>query len=187
MILRYQEREREKFAADMGKVDKDNIWFSPDTTPVGAVRKAFETIGVATVAKSAFEAVDIGYMRRSDGITMNRDRLLYDAKARALELSKDYVAPEMREDIHLGGAGAQMALKLAVSDLRKSGKATPYDVVVSDHLASVLSGGDNDYLDPLSEKDMLKLELSEFMKLLHHDGTLDRIEHMLSTGKPLRN
>jgi len=187
MILRYQEREKEKFAKDMGKIGKDNIWFSPDTTPVGAVRKAFETIGVATVAKSAFEAQDIGYFRYSDGISMNRDRLLFDAKKRAVEMAKDYTPPEKAEDIRLGGAGAKMALDLAVSDLRKSGKATPYDVVVSDHLANVLSGGDKDYTETLSEDDLIKLELSEFMKLLRHDGTLDRIEHMLSKGKPLRN
>lgn len=187
MILRYQERERAKFAKDMGKIGKDNIWFSPDTTPVGAVRQAFETIGMATVAKSAQEAVDIGYFRDSDGISMNRDRLLYDAKQRALALADGYTAPEKRDNIRLGGAGAKMALDLAVSDLRKSGKATPYDVVVSDHLASVLSGGDKDYTETLSEDDLISLELEEFMKLLRHDGTLERIEHMLETGKPLRN
>lgn len=187
MILRYQERERAKFAKDMGKIGKDNIWFSPDTTPVGAVRQAFETIGMATVAKSAQEAVDIGYFRDSDGISMNRDRLLYDAKQRALALADGYTAPEKRDNIRLGGAGAKMALDLAVSDLRKSGKATPYDVVVSDHLANVLSGGDKDYTETLSEDDLINLELEEFMKLLRHDGTLERIEHMLETGKPLRN
>lgn len=187
MILRFQERERAKFAKDMGKIGKKNIWFSPDTTPVGAPRKAFETIGTATVAKSAFDAVDIGYLRESDGITMNRDRLLYDAKARALKMTEGYAPPEKAEHIHLGGAGAKLALDLAVSDLQKSGKATPYDGVVSDHLAAVLSGGDKDYKDALSEDDLLKLELSEFMKLLRHDGTLERIEHMLTTGKPLRN
>ena len=187
MILRYQERERAKFSKDMDAIGKDNIWFSPDTTPVGATRKAFETIGVATVAKSAHEAIDIGYMRHSDGVTMNRDRLLFDAKTRALDLAKDYKPPEKVENIRLGGAGAKTALDLAVSDLRKSGKATPYDVVVSDHLASVLSGGSADYTEELSEDDLIKLELSEFMKLLHHDGTFARIEHMLEKGKPLRN
>ncbi len=187
MILRYQERERAKFAHDMAEIGKGNVWFSPDTTPVGAVRKAFETIGMATVAKSAQEAVDIGYFRETDGITMNRDRLLYDAKKRALELANGYAAPEKRTDIRLGGDGAKMALDLAVSDLRKSGKATPYDVVVSDHLATVLSGGDKDYTETLTEDDLLKLELREFMKLLHNEGTLERIEHMLGTGKPLRN
>jgi len=187
LLLRFQERERAKFSKDMGKIGKDNIWFSPDTTPVGAPRKAFETIGVATVSKSAFEAIDIGYFRESDGITMNRDRLLYDAKQRALGMVEGYAPPEKREDIRLGGAGAKLALDLAVSDLRKSGKATPYDVVVSDHLSTVLSGGSADYTDTLSEDDLLKLELDEFMKLLHQEGTLDRIEHMLAVGKPLRN
>ena len=187
MILRYQERERAKFASDVGKIDQETLWFSPDTTPVGAVRKAFETIGMATVAKSAQEALDIGYFRETDGITMNRDRLLYDAKMRALELSDTYQPSEKQENIHLGGAGAKTALDLAVSDLHKAGKATPYDVVVSDHLATVLSGGDKDYTESLSEDDLLKLELDEFMKLLRHDGTLERIEHMLETGKPLRN
>ncbi|MBI1301385.1 MAG: 3-hydroxyacyl-CoA dehydrogenase [Alphaproteobacteria bacterium] len=187
MILRYQERERAQFKKNMEPIGKKNIWFSPDTTPVGAVRKAFETIGVATVAKSAHEAIDIGYFRHSDGVTMNRDRLLYDAKQKALSLAKDYQPPKKREDIRLGGAGAKAALDLAVSDLRKAGKATPYDVVVSDHLATVLSGGDKDYTQSLSEDDLIKLELVEFMKLLHNQGTLDRIEHMLESGKPLRN
>ncbi len=187
MILRFQEREKEKFAKDLGKIDKESLWFSPDTTPVGAVRKAFETIGMATVAKSAFDAIDIGYFRHTDGVTMNRDRLLYDAKQRALKMADGYEAPEKVDNIRLGGAGAKLALEMAVGDMRKSGVATPYDVVVSGHLANVLSGGKKDYTETLTEDELLKLELSEFMHLLRHDGTLDRIEHMLSTGKPLRN
>ena len=187
MILRFQEREKAQHKSTIDKFGRDAVWFSPSTTPVGAVRKAFETIGMATVAKSAFEAQDIGYFRETDGISMNRDRLLYDAKARALELAENYEAPEKAEDIRIGGTGAKMALDLAVSDLRKSGKATPHDVVVSDHLATVLSGGDKDYTETLTEDDLLKLELDEFMKLLKYEGTLARIEHMLEKGKPLRN
>jgi 3-hydroxyacyl-CoA dehydrogenase len=187
MILRFQERERAKYKKDLAKIDKKHLWFSPDTTPMGATRKAFETIGVATVAKSAFDAIDIGYFRETDGITMNRDRLLFDAKKRALEMAVDYTPPEKREDIRLPGAGGKTALTLAVSDLFKSGKATPYDVVVSDLLANVLSGGKKDYTEVLSEDDLLKLELSEFMHLLHNEGTFARIETMLTTGKPLRN
>jgi 3-hydroxyacyl-CoA dehydrogenase len=187
MIIRLQEREKAKFKNDLGKIGADQLWFSPDTTPMGAVRKAFETIGTATVAKSGFEAIDIGYFRHSDGITMNRDRLLYDAKQRALELAKDYTPPEKIEDIRLPGAGGKAALDLAVSDLQKSGKATPYDGVVSDHLARVLTGGDTDVTETVSEDDLLKLELERFMDLLREDGTLARIEHMLNTGKPLRN
>ena len=187
MILRFQERERAQFNGTVEKFGRDALWFSPDTTPMGASRKAFETIGMATVAKSAYEAVDIGYFRESDGITMNRDRLLYDAKQRALELAKDYAPPEKIEDIRLPGAGGKAALDLAVADLRKSGKATPYDVVVSDLLARVLTGGDTDYTQGISEDDLLKLEVDQFMDLLRNPGTLARIEHMLEKGKPLRN
>ncbi len=179
MILRFQERE---------KAQHNPQWFSPNTTPMGAVRKAFELIGVATVAKSAPEAQKIGYLRDSDGITMNRDRLLFDAKQKALKLAENYTAPEMREDIRLPGDSGKMALNLAVSDLHKSGKATDYDIVVSDHLAKVLTGGEKgDWTNPLSEKDLLKLERDQFMALLHNKGTLNRIEHMLEKGKPLRN
>lgn len=187
MVIRFQEKEKEKFAKDMAKIGKKNIWISPDTTPMGAVRKAFEVIGTATVAKSAFEAKEIGYFRESDGVTMNRDRLLFDAKKSALELAKDYKPPIKREDIKLPGAGGKLALDLAVADLQKSGKATPYDGIVSGVLASVLSGGNHDYTEKLTEDDLLKLELSEFSKLLRNEGTLARIEHMLENGKPLRN
>jgi 3-hydroxyacyl-CoA dehydrogenase len=188
MILRAREREKQQFAKSLGKVGKKNLWFSPDVTPMGAARKAFETIGTAQVAKSAFEAIDLGYFRESDNVTMNRDRLLYDAKQRALGLAKDYKPPVKVDDLRLPGAGGKMALDLAVSDLKKSGKATPYDVVVSDALANVLTGGKKgDWTVKLTEDDLLKLELSEFMKLLHNDGTLARIEYMLDNGKPLRN
>ncbi len=188
MILRYQERERAKFKAGVDQFGRNAMWFSPDTTPMGATRKAFETIGVATVSKSAFEAQDIGYFRETDGITMNRDRLLYDAKQRALAMAEGYEAPEMREDIRVPGPSGKTALDMAVKDLQKSGKATPYDGVVSGHLAAVLSGGkDGDWTQPLKEDDLVALELSEFMQLLRNEGTMQRIEHMLTTGKPLRN
>ena len=188
MVLRFREKERAQFQKSLKQVGKKQLWFSPDVTPMGAVRKAFETIGTAMVAKSAFEARDIGYFRDSDGITMNRDRLLFDARQKALELARNYKAPAKADDIRLPGAGGKMALDLAVSDLRKSGKATPYDVVVSDSLAAVLTGGEKgDWTVKLTEDDLLKLELQEFMKLLHKDGTLARIEYMLDNGKPLRN
>ena len=155
---------------------------------MGAVRKAFETIGTATVAKSAHEAKEIGYLLDDDAITMNRDRLLYDAKQKALELAKDYKAPEEPEPFRLPGPSGKAALDMAVSDLRGSGKATPYDAAVSEHLAIVLTGGEKaDWTEPLSEKDILKLEVQEFMRLVRKEGTQARVEHMLAKGKPLRN
>jgi 3-hydroxyacyl-CoA dehydrogenase len=185
MILRFQEKERQAYAkAGGGKP----IWFSPNTTPMGAMRKAFEVIGTATVAKSAQEAKAIGYFKDSDAITMNRDRLLFDAKKKALELAQDYNAPEKVTEIRLPGKSGKVALDMAVADFAKNGMATPYDVVVSDHLAHILSGGDKgDWTNPLTEDDLLKLEYIEFMKLVRKEGTVSRIEHMLEKGKPLRN
>ncbi len=188
MILRLREREKNKFKKDLGKIGKDSLWFSPPNTPMGAVRKAFEIIGTATVAKSAVEAKQIGYFRESDEITMNRDRLLYDAKQKALTLSKDYKVPEKVKDIRMPGPSGKAALDMAVSDMAKSGKATPYDVVVSGHLASVLSGGEKaDWTKPISEDDLLRLEVEEFVHLIKNEGSMARIEHMLDKGKPLRN
>ena len=184
MILRYMQME----AANYNKAGNgEQLWFSPKVSPMGAVRKAFELIAMATVAKSAMEAQELGYFRATDGITMNRDRLLYDAKMKALELAKDYKVPEKQEEIRMPGISGKAALELAVSDLQKSGKATEYDGVVSDYLATVLTGGDADWTEPVSEDLILKLEREMFMKLVRKEGTMDRITHMLEKGKPLRN
>ena len=185
MLLRYQEEEREQFDKNVGG---RKMWFSPKNTPMGATRKAFETIALAKVAKSAQEAKELRYLKKTDGITMNRDRLLFDAKQKALELAKDYKAPEPVKEIRLPGPSGKMALDLAVADMRKNGKATPYDVVVSGAVARVLSGGEKaDWTKPVSEDDLYKLEREEFMKLVRNEGTMARIEHMLEKGKPLRN
>jgi 3-hydroxyacyl-CoA dehydrogenase len=185
MILRFQAQEREQYKKATGT---DRLWFSPQNTPMGAPRKAFEMIGTAQVAKSAQNAMEMGILRKSDAITMNRDRLLFDAKQKALALAKDYKAPEKLKEIRLPGPSGKYALDMAVQDLQKNGKASPYDGFVCDLLATVLTGGDKaDWTRPVSEDDILALELEEFKKLIRSPGTMARIEHMLDTGKPLRN
>jgi 3-hydroxyacyl-CoA dehydrogenase len=154
--------------------------------PIPPVAAAFQTISTAQVSKSAAEARDLLYLRDTDGITMNRDRLLADAKAKALALAKDYTPPAPFE-YHLPGRTGKAALSLAVHDFAKQGKATPYDVVVADRLADVLTGGDADYADTLAEDDISALERKAFVGLTRNEGTINRIEHMLETGKPLRN
>ena len=154
--------------------------------PIPAVAATFQTISTAQVSKSAAEAKDLMYLRESDGISMNRDRLLADAKARALALAKDYAPPKPTE-FHLPGPTGRTALNMAVHDFVTAGKATKYDVVVADALATILTGGDADYGDTLSEDDISTLERKAFIGLLKNDGTLARIEQMLETGKPLRN
>ncbi|MFD1626866.1 3-hydroxyacyl-CoA dehydrogenase/enoyl-CoA hydratase family protein [Azospirillum griseum] len=154
--------------------------------PMPAVAKAFEIISTATVAKSAAEAKELLYFRATDGITMNRDRLLADAKAKALELAENYTPPE-KDSFVLPGPTARAALELAVEGFALQGKVTPHDKVVCAALAEVLSGGDSDASKPVGEDHVLGLEHKAFMELVRTTGTIDRIEHMLLTGKPLRN
>ncbi len=164
-------------------------WMGNDKRPGGpmpAIAKAFEYISTAQVARSAYEAKEMLFLKASDGITMNRDRVLADAKAKALELAEGYAPPEPAE-IALPGPTAKAALDLFVKGYVQQGKATEYDAVVSEALARVLSGGDTDITDTLSEDDLTKLEVKSFMSLIKRGPTLDRIEHMLTTGKPLRN
>jgi len=154
--------------------------------PMPPIVKSFETISVATVARSAFEARDHAFLRDGDGITMNRDRLLADAKAKVLELAENYAPPEPAE-LSLPGPTAHAALSMAVEGFAKRGLATPHDVTVASALATVLSGGDTDVTETLSEDDLLALEKREFSRLACTAPTIARIRHMLSTGKPLRN
>ncbi|ALK09925.1 3-hydroxyacyl-CoA dehydrogenase/enoyl-CoA hydratase family protein [Blastochloris viridis] len=154
--------------------------------PMPAIAKVFETVSVATVAKSAADAKELLYLRPGDGITMNRNRLLADAKARALAMVENYKPPEP-PTFALPGPAARVAMDMAVAGFRRLGKATPYDEVVSGALAEVLSGGDTDILKTLDEDALLELERTSFMRLVRQPGTLARVESMLLTGKPLRN
>ena len=154
--------------------------------PMGAVMKAFETIGTAQVAKSAEQARSMGFLGPHDGITMNRDRLLADAKRKVLDLSENYVPPAPRT-YRLPGPTGLAGLNLALSDLALSGQATPHDVVVATSLAGILTGGNTDITVAMEEDDILAMEKEAIATLGRHPDTLDRMQHMLETGKPLRN
>lgn len=155
--------------------------------PVPPIAAAFETIGLAKVAKSAAEAKQLLFLKDTDGITMNRDRLLANAKARALKLAQSYAPPE-EEELRLPGPAGQLALMMAVNGLAHAGRATPHDVTVSEALTEVLSGGSSgDVTKTLTEQDLLALELDGFMRLVKTSETRARIDHMLKTGKALRN
>ena len=155
--------------------------------PMPGVMAAFEQISMAKVSKSAADAKDMKYLRASDGITMNRDRLLADAKARALKLVADGYKPPEPTQFHLPGPTARAALRLAIDGFALQGIALPHDVVVANHLANVLSGGTTDMQDITEEDQILALEKKAFMALVKTDPTLARMETILATGKPLRN
>jgi 3-hydroxyacyl-CoA dehydrogenase len=154
--------------------------------PMPALTQVFQAISTAQVATSAEEARDMLILRPSDRITMNRRRVLADAKARALDLVEGYQPPEA-EEISLPGATAQTAFGMAVSDFVGQGKATKHDAVVAAQVANVVSGGNTDMTETVTEKKLLQLEREGFVALIKTNATLDRIEHMLETGKPLRN
>ncbi|MGC1302954.1 MAG: 3-hydroxyacyl-CoA dehydrogenase/enoyl-CoA hydratase family protein [Caulobacteraceae bacterium] len=154
--------------------------------PMPSLTKVFENVSTAKVSKSAAEARELMFLRPSDGITMNRDRLLADAKARALKLAEDY-APPAKPEFRLAGPSGKVILDMAVDGFHKQGKATDHDVTVAGELATVLSGGEADLIDVLSEQQVLDLERAAFLRLLKTPQTLARVEHMLETGKPLRN
>ena len=132
------------------------------------------------------EAQDLLFVSHKDGITMNKGRLLFDGKKRALALVEGYQAPEKKTEIRLPGIGVKALLDNTTKEFAAKGLATPHDLVVSERLAWVLSGGDNDITDMLSEDDLIMLERQAFMDLAATDATFARVQHMLETGKPLR-
>ena len=155
--------------------------------PMPGVAKVFEMISTAHVATSAAEAQEALFLRPTDGITMNRDRLLADAKAKALELVEAGYEPPEPPEITLPGPSGRVALEMAVDGFVANGKATAHDAVVSKRLAVVLTGGDTDLTETVTEDDLSRLEREAFLDLIKTPATLARIEHMLETGKPLRN
>ena len=172
-----------------GTTEMITRWMTYEKRPGGpmpAISKVFEAIGMAEVAKSAAQANEMLFLREGDGITMNRDRLLAEAKAKALAMVEGYQPPEPKE-VSLPGPTAKVAMGMAVEGFRLQGKATAHDEVVATELATILSGGDTDITETVSEGDLLKIEKKAFMTLIKTPATLARIEHMLETGKPLRN
>jgi 3-hydroxyacyl-CoA dehydrogenase len=154
--------------------------------PMPAPSKVFETVSVADVSKSAHDAMAKKFLRATDGVTMNRDRLLADAKARALAMVEGY-APQQPPDYVLPGPAGRAGFNKAAQGLHRRGIATDHDLIVADALAEVLSGGDADIIDTVTEQQLLDLERGAFMRLVRTGPTLARIEHTLETGKPLRN
>ena len=154
--------------------------------PMPAIIKTFELIGMAKVSTSAHEAKKIGLLRETDGITMNRNRLLFDAKMKAIEMSKNYKIPE--KNIYcLPGRTALSAIKLSLENMKSNGAISQYDKFIGEKIAYVLSGGDTDITKELLEENILKLEKDAIYNLMKENLTIERLEHILETGKYLRN
>jgi 3-hydroxyacyl-CoA dehydrogenase len=160
----------------------------PGTDLFPYVRAAFETIGMGKVATSAHEAVELGLLRATDQVTVNRDRLLHDAKTRVLALdTAGYEPPLPRTDIRVIGEPGLAALRIGLDHMERAGWISPYDRVVGDALAWVLAGGEVSPSSRVSEDYLLELEKEAFLRLCGNVKTQERMEHLLKTGKPLRN
>ena len=153
-----------------------------------AMKRAFETIAMAKVSTSAQEARSLGLLSSSDRITMNRDRLLTDAKQRALELANSgYEPPQPRTDIPAPGENILAMLKLGVHLMRQGEYITEHEVKIGTKVAEVLCGGNVTPGTPLSEQYFLDLEREAFKSLCGEKKTQERIQYTLKTGKTLRN
>ena len=153
-----------------------------------AMKKAFETIGLAKVSTSAEEARGLGFLHDSDNITMNRERVLTDGKTRASELVRaGYEPPQQRNDIPAPGENILAALKMGVHIMRQGEYITDHEVKIATKVAEVLCGGNVTSGTAVSEQYVLDLEREAFKSLCGEKKTQERIQYTLKTGKTLRN
>jgi len=160
---------------------------SLDRNLLASSQRVFETIGFARVSTSAPDAIRHGYLRAADGVTMNRDRLMADAKNLALARADDYVRPQPRTAIPVGGESVLAALKLGVHLALRAGRISDHDALIGTRLARIIAGGDRGAAGTATEQELLDLEREAFLSLCGQAKTRERMQHMLKTGKPLRN
>lgn len=159
---------------------------SVDVVPF--LQNVLQTLGTAKVSSSAEEARSLGFLTIADRVVMNRDHLLYEAKQEVLVLDADAYTPPVRDkNCYAGGRDARAALKAAIYNLQQGGYASEYDAFISGQLAHILCGGELSSAQWVDEQFLLDLEREVFIGLVAQPKTLERIQHMLSTGKPLRN
>jgi 3-hydroxyacyl-CoA dehydrogenase len=158
----------------------------PETTPL---QNRFLTIATAKVATSAYEAYDLGiYRKGNDKVSININRRIAEAKQAVLDLYDDgYVMPVQRNDIKVLGRSALGAMLAGINGMRTANYATDHDVTVAKKLAYVMCGGDLSEQQLVSEQYLLDLEREAFLSLTGEKKTLERIQSVLKSGKPVRN
>ena len=157
----------------------------PGAFPI--IQKAFETIGFAKVATSAKEAQSIGYLKNNDLIVINRSHILSEAKNQVLSMFEDYNTPEV-ETFKLPGKSGRLVLEGTLKGFVKSGKISEHDALIGRRLGYVLTGGEKGGpFTAVDEQYLLDIEREMFVSLAGEQKSIERIEHMLKKGKPLRN
>lgn len=151
------------------------------------VNKVFESIATAKVSTSAEEARELNFLTVSDGISVNHDHRFYDAKMAAIGLYESGYQPPKKEKIKVTGASGYAALVLGAEAMKLSGFISEHDMLIAKKIATVLSGGDLPFGTEVEPEYLLNLERKAFLELLQQPKTLQRMQHMLVKGKPLRN
>jgi len=170
------------------------LWRAFEGVPEGAavdnytlVTQVFKNIALAKVAMSALEAQELGYFRKTDGVTFDRARHFYEAKRRVIALSETGYHPPPKKAYKLPGASGIATLKMMVNTLVQTGQATAHDGVIATKLAEILCGGVDGAVSPVTEERVLELEVEAFLSLCGEEKSQARMQQMLETGKPLRN
>ncbi|MBP1157264.1 MULTISPECIES: 3-hydroxyacyl-CoA dehydrogenase/enoyl-CoA hydratase family protein [unclassified Paenibacillus] len=151
------------------------------------LNELFMNIGTAKVSTSAHDAQKIGYLRLSDRVVTNQDHLIHEAKHSALRLVQSGYALPPKENIRVVGKNGKAVLQLGAYSMRQSGYISDHDLLIANKLAHVLAGGDVPSGTLVTEQYMLDLEREAFLSLCGEPKTQQRMQHMLSKGKPLRN
>ena len=161
---------------------------TPNADPLPFVQNVLQTIGAARVSTSAAEAKSLGFLDAADRIVMSRDHLIFEAKEEVLELVAHGYAPPIRDkSCYVAGRDVRAALKAGIYVLQQGAYMSEYDALISSRLASILCGGDLSSGQWVDEQFLLDREREVFVELSRQPKTRERIQHMLSTGKPLRN
>lgn len=163
------------------------IHFHEDADPLPALRAVFKTISMAKVSDSAPRAREIGYLREADVVVMNRDLLLASARNVARTLADLPYEPPAPPRLHATGQTGLAALRLMAYVIGEGGFATAYDLELAMRVARILTGGELSEPQWVEESWVLRLEREEILAALADPRTHARMEHMLTTGKPLRN
>jgi 3-hydroxyacyl-CoA dehydrogenase len=159
----------------------------PDFDAFPFIKKVFLTIGTAKVATSAEEAREFGFLKDSDGISLNADFVLSDAKARAIGMAESGWRPPRETRFLLPGPSGAATIDMMLYDMEINGQVSAHDRLIGRQLARVLTGGDTTPTAFVSEARLLELEQEAFLSLCGEEKTQARLEYMLSNGKPLRN
>jgi 3-hydroxyacyl-CoA dehydrogenase len=158
-----------------------------DVPALPFVQRVLETIGTARVATSALEARDLGFLSDEDHVVLHPDHLLHAARQQVLAMAEDYRPPERDRSIYAAGLATLAALEMGVRTMQWSGLASEHDVLIGTRLARVLCGGELSAPQWVDEDHILALEREAFVDLLREPKTMERIQYLLTTGKPLRN